>query len=51
VVVREIADDRSVSGRSGLERDQAVAAADERVAAEPALLDRLEQERASAQRA
>ena len=44
VLVAEVADDRLPAGLRLLERDQARAAADERVAAEPALLDGLEQE-------
>jgi hypothetical protein len=45
VVVAEVADDRLVERLRLLEGDEAVAAADERVAAEPALLDGFEQER------
>ena len=45
VVVAEVADDRDVELLRLLERDDAIAAPDERVAAEAALVDRLEQER------
>ena len=45
VVVAEVADDRRGLLLGLVERDDARAAADEGVAAEPALLDRLEQER------
>src|SRR5581483_10632585 len=45
VVVAEVADDRSGGPLRLPEGDEPVAAADERVPAEPALLDRLEQER------
>ena len=45
MVVAEVADDRRVEALGLLERDEALAAADERVAAEPALVDGLEQER------
>ena len=48
VVVREVADDRGVQCLRLLERDDARAPADERVAPEPTALDRLEQEAASA---
>ena len=44
VLVAEVADDRLPAGLGLLERDQARAAADERVASQPALLDGLEQE-------
>ena len=43
MVVAEIADDRLVEGFGLCERDEAVAAPDERVAAEPPLFDGLEQ--------
>ncbi len=46
VVVAEVADDRLGERLRLGERDEPVAAADERVAAEPALVDGLEQERA-----
>ena len=48
VVVREVADDGRVERLRLLERDDARAPADERVAPEPPALDRLEQEAASA---
>ena len=44
MLVAEVADDRLPARLRLLERDEARAAADERVAPEPALLDRLEQE-------
>ena len=44
VVVAEVADDRRRLPLGLVDRDQPSAAADERVAAEAALLDRLEQE-------
>ena len=48
VLVAEVADDRLAAGLGLLERDEPRAAADERVAAEPALLDGLEQEACAA---
>jgi hypothetical protein len=51
VVVAEVADDRLVELLGLLERDEPLAVADERVAAEPAAVDRLEQERCAAARA
>ncbi len=45
VVVREIADDRLRAAFRLRERDELGAAADERVAAEPTVLDRLEEKR------
>ena len=45
VVVGEVADDRLGARLCFFERDELRAAADERVAAEPAVLDRLQQER------
>ena len=44
MVVGEVADDRLVETLRLLERDEPRAGADEGVTAEPALLDRLEQE-------
>ena len=44
VVVREVADDRRADRLGLVERDEPGARADEGVATEPALLDRLEQE-------
>ena len=44
MVVAEVADDRLAAGLRLLEGDEARAAADEGVPAEPALLDGLEQE-------
>ncbi len=51
VVVAEVADDWLGQRFGLLEADEAVAAADERVAPEPALLDGLEQERPAARAA
>ena len=48
VVVGEVADDRRVERLRLVQRDEPRAAADERVPAEPALVDRLEQERRAA---